>query len=74
MDVLTFEIFSGGFDKDAVWVEAVQSFGNAYARMTEIAAEKPGTYFIFYRDTRQICGSIDTSVRELEEQDATVPR
>lgn len=60
MDDLRFDIFSGRVNSDVVWIEAVEGLGNAYARMTKIAAEKPGTYFIVYKAS-QICGSIDTS-------------
>jgi len=43
----TFDIFSGWHDKNAVWIEAVEGLAEARARMDQIAAEKPGRYFIF---------------------------
>lgn len=58
-----FDIFSGRVDKDAVWVETVEGFGNAYELMTKIAARVPGPYFIVSQKTRIIRGSIDTSTK-----------
>ena len=43
----TFDIFEGTSDKNAVWVEAVEGLSNARARMHEVAAVKPGAYFVF---------------------------
>jgi hypothetical protein len=42
-----FDIFSGGVDKSWVLIETVEGLGNAYERMTKIAARKPGPCFIF---------------------------
>ena len=47
-----FDIFSGRVDKDAVWVETVEGFGNAYELMTKVAAKTPGPYFIISQKTR----------------------
>jgi hypothetical protein len=41
-----FDIFSGRVDKDAVWVETVEGFGNAYELMTKVGTKTPGPYFI----------------------------
>lgn len=62
MRVSTYDILSGRIDRDAVWIEAVQGFGNAYERMTRLAAQQPGPYFIFCQKTHTICGSIDTTL------------
>lgn len=62
MRVSTYDIFSGRIDRDAMWIEAVQGFGNAYDRMTKLAAKQPGYYFIFCHKTHTVCGSIDTSL------------
>jgi hypothetical protein len=64
MMITTFDIFSGRVDKDAVWVETVEGFGNAYELMTKIAAGIPGSYFIVSQKTRSIRGSIDTSTKQ----------
>ena len=45
----TFEVFSGGPDRDAVWLESVEGFSNARERMEQIAEQKPGQYFVFSR-------------------------
>lgn len=39
------DIFSGT-PKNAMWIEAVQGLSNARERMQQIAAEKPGQYFL----------------------------
>jgi hypothetical protein len=56
-----FDIFSGRVDKDAVWVETVKGFGNAYELMAKVAAKIPGPYFIISQKTHTIRGSINTS-------------
>jgi hypothetical protein len=39
----------GASDKDPVWLEAVEGLSAAGERMEEIAAERPGEYFLFRR-------------------------
>jgi hypothetical protein len=46
MMITIFDIFCGRVDNDAVWVETVEGFGNAYELMTKIAEGIPGCYFI----------------------------
>ena len=62
--IRTFDIFCGRVDKDAVWVETVEGFGNAYELMTKIAAGIPGLYFIVSQKTHTIRGSIGTSTKQ----------
>jgi len=57
----TFDLFSGHFDADALWIEAVQGFGCAVERMKELAAQSPGPYFVFCTRTHKVLASIDTS-------------
>jgi hypothetical protein len=61
MKIPSYEIFSGAFDKNAVWIKTVRGLGNAYEQMTKLAAQSPGEYFIFSAKTRRICGSINTA-------------
>jgi len=57
-----FDIFSGHFlRKDAMWIEACGGSAGAVQRMLEIAAEKPGPYFLFSCYTRKCVMSLDTS-------------
>src|SRR5215469_3630962 len=56
----TFDIFSGNHDKNAQWIEAVEGLANANRRMQELAAEKPGKYFIFYSGTRTVVATTET--------------
>jgi hypothetical protein len=60
MRMLTFDIFSGELEKDARWLEAVQGLASAKERMKQIAAERPGKYFIFCVADRAVLGSMDT--------------
>ena len=64
MMIRMFDIFYGRVDKDAVWVETVEGFGNAYELMTKIAEGIPGCYFIVSQKTHTIRGSIDTSTKQ----------
>lgn len=59
--VPTFHIFSGNNDRDALWVCAVEGLANAKERMDQLAAEKPGAYFVFYTTTHEILSRTDTS-------------
>ena len=63
--ITTFDIFCGRVDKDAVWVETVEGFGNAYELMPKVAEGIPGSYFIVSQNTRTIRASIDTSTKLL---------
>jgi L-amino acid N-acyltransferase YncA len=43
-----FDIFKGSYPgKDAMWLETIRGLANARQRMEQIAAETPGTYFVF---------------------------
>jgi hypothetical protein len=55
-----FDIFSGAPDKDAVWVECVRGLSNARERMEQIAAKKPGRYFLFSNLSHSILAKIET--------------
>ena len=56
-----FGIFSGTFDGDAIWIEAVSGFDSARERMQQLAIQRPGEYFLFSIHGRGIRASIDTS-------------
>jgi len=55
-----FDIFAGAPDRDAMWVCAVCGLANAKERMEQIAAERPGRYFIFYSPDRTILARTET--------------
>jgi hypothetical protein len=55
-----FDIFSGVPDKNAVWVECVRGLSNARERMGQIAAEKPGRYFLFSLQSHSVLARIET--------------
>jgi hypothetical protein len=55
----TFDIFSGASDKDALWVEAVEGLSKARERMEQIAAEKPGPYFLFSGASHSILARVE---------------
>jgi hypothetical protein len=42
----TFDIFQGPGKHDALWLECVEGLDAATKRMDEIAAERPGMYFV----------------------------
>ena len=58
-----FHIFSGDNDRDAVWVCAVRGLADAKTRMDQLAAEKPGLYFVFLAGSHEILARTDTSNR-----------
>ncbi|HKV46975.1 MAG TPA: hypothetical protein VJN69_02705 [Candidatus Acidoferrales bacterium] len=55
-----FDIFIGAPDRDALWVCTVRGLANAKERMDQIAAERPGRYFIFYTPERKVLSQIET--------------
>ncbi len=57
MQLLTFDIFSGVFEQNAMWVEAVQGLDHATKRMDQIASDKPGEYFVFCSATHAVVAS-----------------
>jgi hypothetical protein len=61
MQLLTFDIFSGVFEQDAMWIEAVQGLDHATKRMEEIVSAKPGEYFVFCSATHAVVASTDGS-------------
>jgi len=65
MRVPNYHVFSGSRDKDALWLESIEGLGAANERMEQLAAEKPGPYFIFSTDTT-FSRSIDTSIQTLK--------
>lgn len=57
----TVDIFRGAIGTgDEVWLEAVCGLENAQRRMEQIAAAKPGLYFVFNAHSHVIVGSADT--------------
>ena len=55
----TFDIFKGTLDLPE-WIEAVEGLSNARERMLQVAAEKPGKYFIFSVASRSTVAVIET--------------
>jgi hypothetical protein len=61
MNEPTFDIFRGAIgSRDEVWLEAVSGLDNARERMEQIAAAKPGLYFIFSPRSHSVLASADT--------------
>jgi hypothetical protein len=61
MNIPQYDIFSGSFGQNAVWLEAVEEPGNAVTRMKAIAAGKPGPYFVLCLTTHCVLASVDTA-------------
>jgi hypothetical protein len=55
-----FDIFRGTNDRDAAWIEVVEGLSGARQRMEEIAAAKPGQYFVFDPQRHSVVARIDT--------------
>ena len=60
MDEDTFDIFSGAPEEHTHLVEAVKGFSNASQRMRQLAAVKPGKYFLFSISCQSILTRIET--------------
>jgi hypothetical protein len=59
----SFDIFSGAPEDNGLWVEAIAGLSNAHKRMSQIAAEKPGKYFLFSSTDQSILTRVDTRSR-----------
>ena len=58
----TFDIFCGHFKQpDVRWIEAREGLVEAYEKMLQIAADKPGPYFLVSSETQTCVASVDTS-------------
>ena len=58
----TFDIFSGHFNQqDAIRIEALEGLEEAYEKMLQIAADRPGPYFVLSSDNQKCVASVDTS-------------
>ena len=57
-----FVIFSGHFKQnDVMWIEAREGLPEAYEKMLQLAADNPGSYFIFGTGAQTCVASVDTS-------------
>jgi hypothetical protein len=61
----TFDIFSGAPEENGLWVEAIEGLSSAHQRMGQIAAEKPGRYFLFSTADQSILTRVDTRSRTM---------
>jgi hypothetical protein len=55
-----FDIFSGTLNNQPMWLETVEGLSGARQRMQEIAAAKPGRYFILSLPDRRVLADIET--------------
>jgi hypothetical protein len=56
----SFDIFSGVPSGNPMWLETVVGLSNARERMEQIAAKKPGQYFVFSIGTHSPVTQIET--------------
>jgi hypothetical protein len=56
----TFDIFSGAPKDNPMWLETISGLSNARERMEQIAAKRPGQYFIFSIGTHSPVVQIET--------------
>lgn len=67
-----FDIFSGGLDRDPLWIETVEGLSNARERMQQIAAQNPGSYFLFSVQTQAVLAQIETSQKSEHPERANI--
>jgi hypothetical protein len=60
MNEFTFDIFSGGPNKDPIWIETVEGLSNARDRLERIAGQKPGQYFLFSFHSQTVVTRVET--------------
>ena len=60
----TYDIFRGAIGSgEEIWIEAVSGLENARRRMQQIAAARPGLYFVFNVHAHVVVASADTTRR-----------
>jgi hypothetical protein len=64
LNIVWYDIFSGQFDKDAMWLEAVEGLGAACDKMNERAKKSPGPYFVFCQNANKVLAHINTRISE----------
>src|SRR5262249_38280935 len=60
-----FDIFSGSPPNNAMWLESIVGFDHAVARMKQIAAQKPGPYFVFSQSSKRMVASTDLGAQTI---------
>lgn len=55
-----FDIFSGTLEEGAVWIETVVGLDRARERMAQMAATKPGSYFVFSFNNNSVVAKLDS--------------
>ena len=61
LSVPLFDIFQGHYSgKNAIWVAAARGLAAARERMAQLAADKPGPYFVFSTRDQLVLAIIDT--------------
>lgn len=63
MNIPAYDIFSGRFGRDAVWMEAVEGLAAAVEKMKAYANNSPGPYFVFNVHSHEVLASVDTSIQ-----------
>lgn len=57
-----FDIFQGHYSgKNAIWVAAARGLAAARERMAQLAADKPGAYFVFSTRDQLVLAIVDTT-------------
>ena len=68
----TFDIFeSSGSKNDVLWLECIEGLNAARDRMYEIAAKRPGMYYVLNLQARLLVAKTDTrslGIQDLDQQ------
>ena len=66
----TFDIFQGSGNKnDVQWLECIEGLDAARDRMYEIAAQRPGMYYVLNLQARLLVAKTDTRSLGIRESD-----
>jgi len=60
VEELTFDIFRGDPAHNPIWLEPVKGLSIARQQMEQIAAKKPGRYFLFSVQSRSVLATVYT--------------
>jgi hypothetical protein len=62
MNIPAYDIFSGRFGRDAIWIEAAEGLAIAVEKMKMYANKSPGRYFVISVHSHEVLASVDTSI------------
>jgi hypothetical protein len=72
MTIPQFDIFMGAPDRNAMWMESAKSLEIARIRIRDLAAQNPGSYFVFSSTYHKVLDVVDSCRKNDEAKERTI--